>query len=70
MNGISFELPRLLLPLGLQFFGVSLMATPILCYQEVQQAFPSSLTRAFMRSSLRQATMADHPRLECPTTPT
>jgi hyperosmotically inducible periplasmic protein len=37
MNGISFKLPRLLLPLGLLSFGVSLLATPILWYQEVQQ---------------------------------
>jgi hyperosmotically inducible protein len=28
MNGISFKLPRSLLPLGLLSFGVSLMATP------------------------------------------
>jgi osmotically-inducible protein OsmY len=37
MNGSSFKLPRLLLPLGLLVFGVSLMATPILWYQETQQ---------------------------------
>ncbi len=37
MNGISFKLPRSLLPLGLLSFGVSLMATPILWHQEVQQ---------------------------------
>ena len=37
MNGISFRLPRSLLPLGLLSFGVSLMATPILWHQEVQQ---------------------------------
>jgi hyperosmotically inducible periplasmic protein len=38
MIGSSFNLPRLLLPLGLLFFGVSLMATPILWYQQTQQA--------------------------------
>jgi hyperosmotically inducible protein len=37
MNGISFRLLRSLLPLGLLSFGVSLMATPILWHQEVQQ---------------------------------
>ena len=37
MNGISFTLPRSLLPLGLLSFGVSLMATPILWHQKVQQ---------------------------------
>ena len=37
MNVISFKLPRSLLPLGLLSFGVSLMATPILWHQEVQQ---------------------------------
>jgi hyperosmotically inducible periplasmic protein len=37
MKGISFKLPRLLLSLGLLSLGVSLMATPILWYQEVQQ---------------------------------
>ena len=33
MNGISFKLPRLLLPLGLLSLGVSLLATPILWFQ-------------------------------------
>jgi hyperosmotically inducible periplasmic protein len=37
MNASSFKLPRLLLPLGLLVFGVSLTATPILWYQQTQQ---------------------------------
>jgi osmotically-inducible protein OsmY len=45
MNGISFKLPRLLLPLGLLPFGVSLLATPILWYQEVQQGPDSTKKR-------------------------
>ena len=38
MNRGSLKLPRLLSPLGLLVFGVSLMATPILWYQETQQS--------------------------------
>jgi hypothetical protein len=37
MNRGSPKLSRLLLPLGLLVFGVSLMATPILWYQETHQ---------------------------------
>ena len=40
MNGSSFGLRRLLLPLGLLVFGFSLTATPILWYQETQQPVP------------------------------
>jgi len=36
------ELPRLLLPLGLLVFGVSLMATPIPGYQDPQQTPPDN----------------------------
>jgi hyperosmotically inducible periplasmic protein len=38
MIGSSFNLRRLLLPLGLLFFGVSLMAAPILWYHGTRQA--------------------------------
>jgi hypothetical protein len=50
MNGISFKLPRSLLPLGLLSFGVSLLATPILWHQEVRQGSDST------RKSKHQAT--------------
>jgi hypothetical protein len=36
------ELPRLLLPLGSLVFGVSLMATPIPGYQDLQQTPPDN----------------------------
>ena len=52
MNGSSFKLPRLLLPLGLLVFGVSLMATPILWYQETQQP-----ARDNTKKSKRQTTL-------------
>jgi osmotically-inducible protein OsmY len=50
MNGISFKLPRLLLPLGLLSFGVSLLATPILWYQEVQQG-PDSTKKSKLQTT-------------------
>ena len=50
MNGISFKLPRLLLPLALLSFGVSLLATPILWYQEVQQG-PDSTKKSKLQTT-------------------
>jgi osmotically-inducible protein OsmY len=50
MNGISFKLPRLLLPLSLLSFGVSLLATPILWYQEVQQG-PDSTKKSKLQTT-------------------
>jgi hyperosmotically inducible protein len=45
MNRGSLKLSRLLLPLGLLVFGVSLMATPILWYQETHQPAPDNTKR-------------------------
>jgi hypothetical protein len=62
MNGISFKLPRLLLPLGLLSLGVSLLATPILWYQEVQQGPDSTKTsklQATLTADQQQMTPAD-----------
>ena len=42
MNGSSLRLSRLLLPLGSLLFCVSLMATPILRYQDAQQPAPDN----------------------------
>jgi hyperosmotically inducible protein len=42
MNGSSLKLSRLLLPLGSLVFCISLMATPILRYQETQQTAPDN----------------------------
>ena len=61
MNRISFKLPRLLLPLGLLSFGVSLLATPILWYQEVQQG-PDSTKKSKLQTPTadqQQMTPAD-----------
>ena len=45
MNRGSLKLSRLLSPLGLLVFGVSLMATPILWYQEIYQSAPDNTKR-------------------------
>ena len=45
MNRGSLKLSRLLSPLGLLVFGVSLMATPILWYQETHQSRPDNTKR-------------------------
>ena len=45
MNRASLKLSRLLSPLGLLVFGVSVMATPILWYQETQQSAPDNTKR-------------------------
>ena len=45
MNRGSLKLSRLLSPLGLLVFGVSLMATPILWYQETHQQAPDNTER-------------------------
>jgi hypothetical protein len=45
MNRGSLKLSRLLSPLGLLVFGVSLMATPILWYQETYQPAPDNTKR-------------------------
>ncbi len=45
MNRGSLKLSRLLSPLGLLVFGVSLMATPILWYQETHQSAPDNTKR-------------------------
>lgn len=42
MNGSSLKLSRLLLPLGSLVFCVSLMATPIPRYQDIQQSAPDN----------------------------
>ena len=42
MKGSSLKLPRLLLPLGSLVFCISLMATPILRYQDIQQPAPDN----------------------------
>jgi hyperosmotically inducible protein len=42
MKGSSLKLSRLLLPLGSLVFCISLMATPILRYQETQQTAPDN----------------------------
>jgi hyperosmotically inducible periplasmic protein len=42
MNGTSLKLSRLLLPLGSLVLCMSLMATPILRYQETQQPAPDN----------------------------
>ena len=52
MNRGSLKLSRLILPLGLLVFGVSLMATPILWYQETQQP-----ARDNTKKSKRQTTL-------------
>lgn len=45
MNRGSLKLSRLLSPLGLLVFSVSLMATPILWYQETHQSAPDNTKR-------------------------
>jgi hyperosmotically inducible periplasmic protein len=42
MKGSSFQLPRLLLPVGSLVFCLSLMATPIPRYQDSQQPAPDN----------------------------